>query len=144
MYHLTLLLIVAALGGLGWMLIRSAPPVLSLVLPRNLTFGLGAGLIVIGAFGAFASAFALRRPEGVIESLVTILVGAWFMFSISAGMRGTDIYESLLRRFGLLMGLLVALVIATLYVSDPRVVSVLSLGLVAAGLYASREHLRSS
>jgi hypothetical protein len=144
MYHLTLLFIVAALGGLGWMLIRSAPPVLSMILPRDLTFGVGAGLIVFGTFGAFAAAFALRRPEGVVEALITVLVGAWFMFSTSAALRGTEVYESLLRRFGLMMGLLVALLFATLYVADPRVVSLLSLGLIGAGLYAYREGLRLS
>ncbi|HXH22164.1 MAG TPA: hypothetical protein VNN10_09045 [Dehalococcoidia bacterium] len=143
MYHLTLLLLVAALGGLGWMLVRSAPAVLSLVLPRDLTFALGALVFVFGAFTGFTAAFALRTPEGVLESLVTLLVGAWFLFSTSAALRGTADYEALLRRFGALMALLVGLILATLYVSDPRVVSLLSLGLIGAGLFATREYLRT-
>jgi len=144
MYHLVLLLIVAAMATMGWMLIRSAPPVLSLLLPRNLTFGVGAGLFVIAVFGAFTSAFALRQPEGVLESFITLLVGAWFMFATSAGMRGSPSHDDLMKRFGIMMCLLLGLILAALYVGDPRVVSVLSLGLLAGGVYVSKDLLRPS
>jgi hypothetical protein len=142
MYHLVLLLIVAVMAAMGWMLVRSAPPVLSLLLPRNLTFGVGAGLFIIAVFAAFTSAFALHQPEGVLDSFITLLVGVWFMFAASAGMRGSPGHDDLMKRFGAMMCLLLGLILAALYVSDPRVVSVLSLGLIGGGVYVSRDLLK--
>ncbi len=123
------------------MLIQTAPRALSMLLPAKLTFIVGASLMVFGVFGAFCSAFALQHPEGMLDAFVTLIVGVWFMFAASAGMRGSSADDDLLRRFGAMMALLLALIVSTLYVNDPRVVSLLSLGLIGGGVYVSRDFL---
>ncbi len=127
------------MAGLGWMLVRSAPRQLSVLLPGNLTFGVGAGLFVVAVFSAFVSAFALRQPAGMLQSFVTIIVGVWFMFAATAGLRGSPSDDEMMKRFAAMMVLLTGLIVATLYVPDHRVVALLSLGMIGAGCYVIRD-----
>lgn len=144
MYHLVLLFIVGVMASLGWMLVCSAPRILSLYLPSRLTFGVGAGFFTFAVFSAFIAAFALREPVAMLDSFISVIVGVWFMFAASAGLRGSAGHDDLMNRVAKMLALLVALIVTTLYVNDPRIVSLLSLALVAVGYLVGRDYLTGS
>jgi hypothetical protein len=142
MYHLVLIGLVIALAVMGWQLVLSAPRVLSMILPSNLTFGFGALLLIFGAFNAFGEAFALQRPEAVLRSFVSIFVGLYFMFATSSGLRGSPTDDEMVKRVMAMTALMFLVIVASLYVSDPRLVALMNLGLVAAGFVATQTFMR--
>lgn len=141
MYHITMILIIASMSGLGWMLLQSAPRSLSLLLPTNLTFGLGACFFTFAVFNAFTSAFIFQKPEFLIESLILVIVGLWFMCAATAGQRGSANDNEMMKRLAAMLLLLMGLMVSMLYVNDPKVVSVLSLAMIGGGYWVSRDYL---
>jgi hypothetical protein len=140
-YHLVLILLVVALAVLGWQLVLSAPRVLSMLIPSNLMFGVGAGLLILATFNAFGEAFAFQSPAAMLRSFVCILVGLWFMFAASSGLRGSPGDDELVKRVMAMTALMFAVILGALYVSDPRVVALMNLGLIAGGFVATQTFL---
>jgi hypothetical protein len=140
-YHIVLILLAAALSFLAWHLVHYAPSVLSRILPPGLTFGIGAGLLVMGAFGAFVSALGMS-PEGILGSFVQVYAGLWFMLATSAGQRGSESDEEMLKRLFAMVGLIMAMVFGTLYVRDQQLVAVIFLLVIASGFWVTTNYLQ--
>jgi hypothetical protein len=143
-FHIILILIAFALGLAWWNLVHSAPRVLSMILPRSLTWAIGTGFLVVAIFSAFAAAHVLRDPEDMLGSFVTGYVGLWFILATSSGMRGSREDQELMRRLALMIGMVVGVIIASLYVHDPRLMALLNLALVASGFAVTQNYLRST
>jgi hypothetical protein len=141
-YHLVLISLVIVLAVLGWQLVLSAPRILSMVLPSNFLFGLGAVLLVLATWNAFGQAFAFQSPQAMLNSFVTVFVGLWFMFAASSGLRGSATDDLMVKRVMAMVALLLVVIVATLYVGDPRVVALLELVMVGGGFVATRSFLR--
>src|SRR6266540_1847434 len=93
---LVLVLLALVLSGLVWQLIHSAPPVLSRVLPRGLTIGIGGTLFMLGIWSAFTAAHYTRDPADILFAMVRMYCGLWFMLAPSAGARGSESDERFL------------------------------------------------
>ncbi len=143
-YHVVLIAVIGAVSLGCWGMVRSAPWVLATILPRGLTFGFGAGFFVFGLFSAFFAAYAMHSPEAMIGSFIQSYVGLWFMLATSAGLRGSYEDERDLRRIAVMMGLLIGVIVATLYVSSAQPMAVVNLCLVATGLWLTRGFLRGA
>ena len=113
-----------------------------MILPARLTFCIGAGFFIIGLFLAFASAYVLRSPHGILTSLVEVYVGLWFMLATSSAMRGSDSDERMMRRIFVMIGMVTAAIVAILYVGDQRSVAVVNLLLVTAGFWVTTNYLQ--
>ena len=144
MYHLVLIVLVVALAFMGWQLVLSAPRVLSMILPSNLAFGFGAVMLILGTFNAFGEAFAFQSPEAMLRSFVSVFVGLYFVFAASSGLRGSPTDDLMVKRVMAMTALLFLVIVASLYVSDPRVVALMNLGLVGAGFLATQTFLRQT
>jgi hypothetical protein len=143
MFHLVLFAIVAAVSTLCWQLANTSPRVLTLLLPRTLTFILGAWFLIIGLFCAFCAAFIMSDAALIIGCLIQSFVGLWLIFSGSAGLRGSESYDQTTRRVGIMMALLIAVILADFYVPNAHVVALLNLGLITAGFFLAAELRRS-
>ena len=58
MFHIVLVLLVAAISVLGWLMVNSSPRVLAMILSPRLAFGTGAGFFILGLFCAFFQLYA--------------------------------------------------------------------------------------
>jgi hypothetical protein len=143
MFHVTLIGIIAVLSLLGWSLANSAPRQVSILLPRNLTFALGAFLLIVGIFFAFFGAFAIGDYGAIIGCLVQSFVGLFLIFAGSAGLRGDPFYDQTTRRIGMMMALIIVMLVAVYYLPDARFVSLLNAGLLAGGFVLTAD-LRQS
>ena len=143
MYHVVLVAVIVAMSALWWGVVRSAPWVLSMILPRRLAFALGAGLFVIALFSAFAAAHALGDPKAMVGSLVPGYVGVWLMLATSASFRRSVEDDQLLQRIAFMIALLVGVIVASLYVKSPQILAVLEVALVACGLWLTLRFTRS-
>src|SRR5688572_10396012 len=123
MFHIVLILLAVALLFMSWHLVHASPASLGRILPPGLTFGIGITFFIFGTFLAFCSAYA-GDPGGVLGSFIQIIVGLWFMLAISAGMRGNEDDERMLKRLFLMIGLVMAMMILTLYLRTPHAISV--------------------
>jgi putative Mn2+ efflux pump MntP len=143
MFHLVLIAIVLAVSTLCWLLVNSAPRAVSVLLPRNLTFILGAWLLIIGLFCAFYAARYMGDSAVIIGCLIQSFVGLWLIFAGSAGLRGSDSYDQTTRRVGIMMALLIALILGAFYVPNVHFVALLNLGLITAGFFLAADLRRS-
>src|SRR5262249_52884354 len=125
-FLIVLIFLTASLTFLAWHLVHSSPPVLARLLPRGLTQGVGMFLFFMGLFAAYLDAM-VRNPHGLMGAFIQTYVGLWFMLATSAGMRGSESDESMLRRLFLMIGMAMGILIAMLYLPHYRVVSVLDL-----------------
>lgn len=142
MYHIVLVGLASLLLLLSWNLVRFSPRILSMILPRAITFGVGLGLFVIAIFSAFAAASVLKEPLVMLQSFVQGYVGLWLMLATTAGMRGSySDHQMLLRLFGM-MALVMAVIIASLYIGDDRILAGVNLLLVGAGFWVTTNYLR--
>jgi hypothetical protein len=143
MYHLVVIFVVVCMSGLEWMLIRSAPRVLSMVLPARLAYGIGATLLILGLFLAFGSAHVAHSAPAMISAILQSYVGLWFVLAPSSAQRGTYSDDQMLRQLFTMIGLLLATLIASLYLKDQRVVGLMIVALVASGLWLTNRFLRT-
>lgn len=142
MYHIVLVGLACVLLLLSWNLVHYSPRVLSMILPRALTFGIGLGLFVLAIFSAFTAAHVLREPLVMLQSFVQGYVGLWFMLATTAGLRGSYSDEQMLRRLFAMMALVMTVIIASLYIGDSRLLAIVNLLLIGAGLWITTNYLR--
>ncbi len=142
MQVLVLVLLALALSGLVWQLVHSAPPVLSRVLPRGLTLGIGGTLFVVGIWSAFTAAHYTYDAAGILFAMVQMYCGLWFMLAPSAGMRGSESDERFLRRLFAMIGIIMAALIGSMYLSDPQASSLLQLLMITGGFWVTMNYLR--
>ena len=143
MFHFVLIFLLSVLTFFAWQLVHTAPRSLSMFLPSRLVFGVGLGLLVIGFFGAFWSAAVMNWPQGVLACFVKVYVGLWFMLSTSSAARGSADDESMLKRIFAILGLMMAMVVATFYVSDLQIVSLINLAMIAGCFLVAADYLRT-
>ena len=142
MYHVILILLIAALLALMWQLVHYSPRILSMMLPRGFTIAMGTFLLILGIFAAFLAASVLDSPGRMLRSLVFGYMGLWWILATSASMRGSHDDEAMLRRLFLMMGLLAGSLTGLLYVDDPRGVATVNLALVTFGFWVTANYLR--
>ena len=142
-FHIVLIGLASVLTYLWWGLVHNMPGVLARILPRGLTYGFGAGWLILGLFSAFAAAYVLREPEAMLRAFVSGYVGLWLMLATMAGMRGSEGYEQMLRRVMLMMILLMGVIIASLHAPNPQVMALLNLLLVTGGFWITTNYLRT-
>jgi hypothetical protein len=142
-YHVVLLALILVVSFLCWHLIRSAPPVLSRVLPGNLAFRLGAVWFVMALFTAFAGAYELGDGAQMVSGFIQGYVGLWFMFAKSASMRGTIDHDRLTLTVATMVALLFGVVFTSLYVHDPQAMACVNLLLISAGFFVTMRFFRS-
>jgi positive regulator of sigma E activity len=69
-------------------------------------------------------------------------VGVWWILAASAGMRGSYEDERMMRRLFAMLGLLVAALLATVFISDQRQVAIINLAMITTGFYVATNYLR--
>jgi hypothetical protein len=138
---IVLILLTLVLSYLAWQLVHCSPRVLSLILPRALTIAIGMFLFVLGIFVAFLSAEFARNPSGVLGGFVQVYAGLWFMLATSAGMRGAESDERMLRRLFVMIGLAMGTLIGALYLPETRAIAVLNLMLITSGFWITTNYL---
>ncbi len=113
-----------------------------MMLPRDLTLALGAIIFVFSLFTAFAASVVLDAPADVLQSLIVAYAGLWLMLTTFAGTWGTIEGEQLLQRVGAMVALVVALIVAALYIHDRMVIGLLMLVLISSGAVLTTTYLR--
>ena len=142
MFHIVFVLLSATTLGLGWMLVHAAPPIVSRLLPRTLTFIIGSFLSLFGAFGAFMDAYYLRDAYGVIGCYVMMVVGLWFMLAPTANARGTYQDEQLMKRIFAMLTLVFIVIGLAMYLPHYKVIAFLNLLMVTGGLWFTTGFLK--
>jgi hypothetical protein len=130
MIDLILPLLVVVIGLSWWLAIHYAPGALSRVLPRDLTFFIGVGLFVFGAFGACYAVYRLRDPALFLGALVQCFSATWFMLAPSAGSRGDPEDASMIRNLAAMLGAGAGVLLLSLYVRGPLALGGLQLWLI--------------
>jgi hypothetical protein len=134
--------LVFAFSLVAWNLVHFAPRSVSMFLPDRVSVVLGLVLLPLGIFSAFTAAFAQQNAEGMIASIVIAYVGLWFLLIKFAGSGATEMQE-MIRRLFAMMGMLMAVLLATLYLGgDSRLIGVFNLLLMCGGLWLTTGYLR--
>jgi hypothetical protein len=126
----------------AWNLVHFAPRSVAMFIPDRICFIFGLVLLPLGAFSALAAGYGQQDAEGLIGSIVIAFVGLWFLLVKPAGSGITGEMEQLIRRIFVMMALLMAVLIATFYLGESRLVAVANLMLVAAGFWLTTSYLR--
>ena len=142
MFHVVFILLTISLLGMGWMLVHSCHPLVARILPKTLTFIIGALLALIGAFGAFLDAYYLRDATGVYSCFVMIIVGLWFMLAPSSNARGTYRDVPLMKRIFAMVGLLFLVITISMYMPQHKAIAVVNLLMMTGGLYVTTTFLK--
>jgi hypothetical protein len=111
-------------------------------IPDRICFIFGLVLLPLGAFSALAAGYGQQNAEGLIGSIVIALLGLWFLLIKPAGSGITGEMEQLIRRVFMMMALLMAVLIATFYLGESKLVVIPNLLLVAAGFWLTTDYLR--
>jgi hypothetical protein len=138
--YLIIAALVFAFSLVAWNLVHFAPRTLSMFLPEKVTLIIGLVLFPLGIFSAFTAAFAEQDANGMIASIVMAYVGLWFLLIKFAGSGSYDMHI-LIKRLFVMMGLLMAVLLGTLYIGDSRFVPLFNLGLLAGGLWLTTNYL---
>jgi hypothetical protein len=91
---------------------------------------------------AFTAAFALGSPGEMLGSFVSVFVGIFFMFAATSAMRGSEADNELIRRVAAMVALMLGVIVAALYVPDPRMMALLNLALLGVGFAVAHSYLR--
>lgn len=142
MFLIVVVALALALTGLMWLLVHSAPTVLSMVLPRKFTYCFGVGMLLIAIFAAFCAAYVLRDAGAMLGCFVQGYVGLWFMLATSSNARGSEVDRQMMKRLFLMLGILIGVMIAALYAPNTQMLAVLNLTLVTAGFWVTTNYLR--
>lgn len=142
MIHIIIVALVFAFALVAWNLVHFAPRSVAMFIPDRICFIFGLVLLPLGAFSALAAGYGQQDAEGLIGSIVIAFVGLWFLLVKPAGSGITGEMEQLIRRIFVMMALLMAVLIATFYLGESRLVAVANLMLVAAGFWLTTSYLR--
>ena len=141
-FHVVLVGLALVLFVGWWALVQTSPTVLSRLLPPRLTLAVGAVLLVLAGFSAFAAAHFLRDPRELLGSLVTGLVGLWFMMATVVGARGSERYEVLMKHLMPMVAILFVLLVASLYVESRQVLALLQALMILGGFVLTTRYFR--
>jgi hypothetical protein len=142
LFHIVLIALAGLLLILAWSLVQSAPPVLSMVLPRRLTYSIGLGFFIVAIFCAYLAAYALRDPMDMLHCFVQGYVGLWFMLATSAGHRGSEGDAQMLRRLFIMLGLMTGSITLSLYLRSDQAMATLNLALITGGFWVTTNYFR--
>jgi hypothetical protein len=138
----TLIILALALSFLSWHLVRSAPASVARVLPQPLTFIIGAILFLLGVWTAFTAAWLAEDPSDILFAMLRMYVGLWFMLAATAGMRGSEEDERYLRRLFGMIGIVMATIIASMYLNNDQAIAALQLAMIGGGFWVTLNFLR--
>jgi hypothetical protein len=133
--------LVFAFSLVAWNLVHFAPRSVAMLLPDKVCLIMGAFLFPFGVFSAFVAGYAQQNAEGMIASVAITYVGLWFLLVKFAG-SGSHEMLLLVRRLFVMMGLLMVVLVGTLYLGESKLVAVLNLALMAGGLWLTTNYLR--
>ena len=142
MIHVIIVSLVFAFALVVWNLVHFAPRSIAMFIPDRICFIFGLVLLPLGAFSALAAGYGQQNAEGLIGSIVIALLGLWFLLIKPAGSGITGEMEQLIRRVFMMMALLMAVLIATFYLGESKLVVIPNLLLVAAGFWLTTDYLR--
>jgi hypothetical protein len=140
--HVIIVSLVFAFALVVWNLVHFAPRSIAMFIPDRICFIFGLVLLPLGAFSALAAGYGQQNAEGLIGSIVIALLGLWFLLIKPAGSGITGEMEQLIRRVFMMMALLMAVLIATFYLGESKLVVIPNLLLVAAGFWLTTDYLR--
>lgn len=143
MIHIIIVALLFAFALVAWNLVHFAPRSIAMVIPDRICLIFGLVLLPLGAFSALAAGYGQQNAQGLIGSIVIALVGLWFLLIKPAGhgISNGDI-EQLIRRVFIMMALLMAVLVASFYLGESKLVGVANLLLVAAGFWLTTSYLR--
>jgi len=140
--HVIIVSLVFAFALVVWNLVHFAPRSVAMLIPDRICIIFGLVLLPLGAFSALAAGHGQQNAEGLIGSIVIALLGLWFLLIKPAGSGITGEMEQLIRRVFMMMALLMAVLIATFYLGESKLVAIPNLLLVAAGFWLTTDYLR--
>jgi hypothetical protein len=141
-YLVVLLVLVSSLTFLMWHLAHTTPRQLVMMFPPRLFYIFGVFLLLLGAFTAYASAYKLHSGDGVLQSLIQMYAGVWWILASTAGMRGSYDDERMMRRLFAMLGVMVSAIFVTIFITDQRAMAVVNLTMITAGFYVATNYLR--
>ena len=142
MYLVVLLALVGCLTFLMWQLAHTTPRQLVMMFPPRLFYIFGVFLLVFGVFLAYVSAYRLHSGEAVLQSLIQVYGGIWWILASTAGMRGSYEDERMMKRLFAMLGLLVSAILATVFLHDPKQQAIVNLSMITAGFFVATNYLR--
>ena len=142
MIHVMIVALLFAFALVAWNLVHFAPRSLAMFIPERICLIFGLVLLPLGAFSALAAGYGQQDTEGLIGSIVIALVGLWFLLIKPAGNGITGDLEQMIRRVFLMMALLMAVLVASFYLGESKLVAVANLLLIAAGFWLTTNYLR--
>jgi hypothetical protein len=142
MSAIALIVLALTLSWLAWHLVRSAPASVARVLPQPLTFIIGSLLLVLGVWGAFTAAQITQDPSDILFAMVRMYVGLWFMLAATAGLRRSEEDERYLRRLFGMIGIVMAMIIASLFLDGKQALAALQLAMIAGGFWVTLNFIR--
>ena len=111
-------------------------------LPARITFVVGATLFAFAVFGAFFAASAMQSAQVMLGCFVQGYVGLWLMLATTSSARGSYADDQMLRRLFLMVGLVVTVIVASLYIGNQQIMAMVNLLLVLSGFVVTRDFLR--
>jgi hypothetical protein len=136
--------LIFAFALVAWNLVHFAPRSVAMFLPDRICTIFGAVLLPLGVFSAFTAAYAQQDAQGLIGSSVIAFVGLWFLLVKPAGNGITTAMEGLIRRVFIMMAILMAVLVATLYLGDSKLEAAANLLLLAAGFWLTTNYLHNT
>jgi hypothetical protein len=127
--------------GVAWVLIHNTPRTLSMVLPPWFSMIFGGVLFIFFGFLAFCASYVLRDPILMMLFLMKMSIGIWFMMASTSSMRGSEEDKRFIRRFFVMLALLVFTFVGSIYVRDYRAMAMLNLLLVTGGFWVTTNYL---
>jgi hypothetical protein len=140
MIYVIIAALVFAFSLVAWNLVHFAPRSVSMLLPEKACLIAGLIFFPLGVFSAFTAAYSQQNAEGMIGSIVIAYVGLWFLLVKFAG-SGSYEMHLMIRRLFVMMGLLMAVLVGTLYLGDSKLVAVFNLALMGGGLWLTTNYL---
>jgi hypothetical protein len=132
--------LVFAFSLVAWNLVHMAPRSVSMFLPDKACVIMGLVLFPFGVFSAFTAAYTQQDAEGMIASIAIAYVGLWFLLVKFAG-SGSYEMQVMVKRLFVMMGMLMAVLVGTLYLGDSKLVAVFNLMLMVGGLWLTANYL---
>jgi hypothetical protein len=142
LFLIMLIALALVLTAMMWLLIHSSPFALSMILPRKLVLTIGTCLLIVAIFSAFCASYVLKDPGSMLACFVQGFVGLWLILSTSSSARGSELDRRMMKSIFAMLGVLGAVLIASLYVSSHQFMAMLNLMLVGAGFWLTTNYLR--